>query len=309
MIHDSILSSIGHTPIIKINRLTQGFNVEILAKIEFFNPGGSVKDRIALAMIEDAEQKGLLQPNSLIVEPTSGNTGIGLAMVAASRGYRLLLTMPETMSIERRKILAAYGAQIVLTPGVEGMKGAVNRSREILSENPGAFSPSQFDNPANPSIHEKTTAREIIADLAGKTIDAAVFGVGTGGTITGVARALKKENIAAKIIAIEPTNSPMLSKGTAGPHKIQGIGAGFIPSILDRKLIDEILTVTNEEAMMTARNLARQEGLLVGVSAGAAMAGCLQLAKRCAPNDKKLTLLTLFPDSGERYLSTELYAY
>ncbi|NLI78643.1 MAG: cysteine synthase A [Candidatus Riflebacteria bacterium] len=307
MILSSILQAIGCTPLLRLARLGREEGCEILAKIESFNPGGSVKDRIALAMIEGAEREGKLRPGALLIEPTSGNTGIGLAMVAAVKGYRLILTMPETMSIERRKILAAYGAEIVLTPGAEGMKGAVRRAAELLAATPGAVSPSQFDNPHNPAAHERSTALEILEALEGKRVDAFVFGVGTGGTLTGIGRVIKARGMAAKLVAVEPAASPMLSEGRAGPHKIQGIGAGFVPGVLNRALVDEVVTVNNEEAMARARDLARHEGLLVGISSGAALAACLAWARRQAPAERPLTIVTLFPDTGERYLSTELF--
>ncbi|GAF24832.1 cysteine synthase A [Neomoorella thermoacetica] len=293
---------IGQTPILRLNRLVED-GMEVYLKIEFFNPGGSVKDRIALSMITAAEADGRLKPGDTIVEPTSGNTGIGLAMVAAVRGYRLILVMPETMSIERRKLLAAYGAEFVLTPGNLGMKGAVDKANELVRENPGYFMPQQFENPANPAIHRQTTAREILEQMDSK-VDAFVAGVGTGGTLTGVGEVLKKEIPGVRIVAVEPAASPVLSGGQPGPHKIQGIGAGFVPPVLRREVVDEIITVTNEDAMETARRLAREEGLLVGISSGAAAFAALQVARRLGRGKR---VLAIAPDTGERYLSTELF--
>ncbi|WP_338826680.1 cysteine synthase A [Neomoorella thermoacetica] len=293
---------IGQTPILRLNRLVED-GMEVYLKIEFFNPGGSVKDRIALSMITAAEADGRLKPGDTIVEPTSGNTGIGLAMVAAVRGYRLILVMPETMSIERRKLLAAYGAEFVLTPGNLGMKGAVDKANELVRENPGYFMPQQFENPANPAIHRQTTAREILEQMDSK-VDAFVAGVGTGGTLTGVGEVLKKEIPGVRIVAVEPAASPVLSGGQPGPHKIQGIGAGFVPPVLRREVVDEIITVTNEDAMETARRLAREEGLLVGISSGAAAFAALQVARRLGQGKR---VVAIAPDTGERYLSTELF--
>ncbi|MDN5326260.1 MAG: cysteine synthase [Moorella sp. (in: firmicutes)] len=293
---------IGQTPILRLNRLVED-GMEVYLKIESFNPGGSVKDRIALSMISAAEADGRLKPGDTIVEPTSGNTGIGLAMVAAVRGYRLILVMPETMSIERRKLMAAYGAEFVLTPGNLGMKGAVEKATELVRENPGYFMPQQFENPANPAIHRQTTAREILEQMDGK-VDAFVAGVGTGGTLTGVGEVLKKEIPGVRIVAVEPAASPVLSGGQPGPHKIQGIGAGFVPPVLRREVIDEIITVTNEDAMETARRLAREEGLLVGISSGAAAFAALQVARRLGQGKR---VVAIAPDTGERYLSTELF--
>ncbi|OIQ61251.1 cysteine synthase [Moorella thermoacetica] len=293
---------IGQTPILRLNRLVED-GMEVYLKIESFNPGGSVKDRIALSMISAAEADGRLKPGDTIVEPTSGNTGIGLAMVAAVRGYRLILVMPETMSIERRKLLAAYGAEFVLTPGNLGMKGAVDKANELVRENPGYFMPQQFENPANPAIHRQTTAREILEQMEGK-VDAFVAGVGTGGTLTGVGEVLKKEIPGVRIVAVEPAASPVLSGGQPGPHKIQGIGAGFVPPVLRREVIDEIITVTNEDAIETARRLAREEGLLVGISSGAAAFAALQVARRLGQGKR---VVAIAPDTGERYLSTELF--
>lgn len=293
---------IGQTPILRLNRLVDD-GMEVYLKIEFFNPGGSVKDRIALSMITAAEADGRLKPGDTIVEPTSGNTGIGLAMVAAVRGYRLILVMPETMSIERRKLLAAYGAEFVLTPGNLGMKGAVDKANELVRENPGYYMPQQFENPANPDIHRRTTAREILEQMNGK-IDAFVAGVGTGGTLTGVGEVLKKEIPGVRIVAVEPAASPVLSGGQPGPHKIQGIGAGFVPPVFSREVVDEIITVTNEDALETARRLAREEGLLVGISSGAAAFAALQVARHLGRGKR---VLAIAPDTGERYLSTELF--
>ncbi|HPC36707.1 MAG TPA: cysteine synthase A [Candidatus Marinimicrobia bacterium] len=302
-IHPNILTTIGKTPLVRINKLTKGTSAEILAKVEFFNPGGSVKDRIALNMIEDAEQRGILKKGMTIIEPTSGNTGIGLAMVAAVKGYRVVFVMPETMSIERRKILKQFDAQIILTPGNQGMSGAVAEA-ERLAQQDGYFMPGQFQNPANPEIHRKTTAREIIADLGDRTPDYFIAGVGSGGTITGVGEVLKQVYPDIQIIAVEPTGSPVLSGGKAGAHKIQGIGAGFIPEILNRDIINEIILVEDESAILTARRLATEEGILVGISAGANLFAALQIARR---NRHDCLIIVVFPDTGERYLSTELF--
>lgn len=304
MILKSITEKIGKTPLVHLQSLAEAGG-EIYAKIESANPAGSVKDRIALAMLDDAQSKGLIKPGCVIIEPTSGNTGIGLAMVAAVRGLRIILTMPETMSVERRKILRAYGAELVLTPGSEGMKGAIEKARQLVAEMPGAFSPGQFVNPANPAAHEQHTGPEIVEAIKGLEIDAFIFGVGTGGTLTGVGRCLRRHGINAPIIAVEPTASPVLSGGKPGPHKIQGIGAGFIPEILDVSLISEIIQITNEEAMEASRKLAKV-GLLSGISSGAALAACNKYLQ--AHTGKKLKVLTLFPSNGERYLSTELFA-
>jgi len=302
-LHSNILSTIGKTPLVRINRLSAGTSAEILAKIEFFNPGGSVKDRIALNMIETAEREGVLKPGMTIIEPTSGNTGIGLAMVAAVKGYRVIFTMPETMSIERRKILKHYGAQIILTPDNQGMAGAVAEA-ERIADQPGYFMPRQFSNPANPEIHRRTTALEIINDLGDFVPDFFVAGVGTGGTLTGNGEVLKQTYPDLKIIAVEPSASPVLSGGKPGLHKIQGIGAGFIPEVLNRNIIDEIIRVDNESAIQTAQRLAKAEGILAGISSGANMFAALQIAQRTR---NKCLIATVFPDTGERYISTELF--
>ncbi|GAB4271825.1 MAG: cysteine synthase A [Candidatus Rifleibacteriota bacterium] len=308
MILNDITGRIGNTSIVRLNRLTKDLNGEIFAKVEFSNPGGSVKDRIAKSMIEEAEKCGKLKPGDVIIEPTSGNTGIGLAMVAAAKQYRIILTMPDTMSIERRKILQAYGAELVLTPGSLGMKGAIEKANELVEAKGSAFSPGQFVNPANPAAHEFNTGPEIMRDIDCSRIDAFIFGVGTGGTLTGVGRCLRKNGIDAPIIAVEPEGSPVLSGGKPGPHKIQGIGAGFIPQILDTALISSVIQVSNEEAMETARELAKEEGLFVGISSGAAVAACLKYIRK-SNSSRKLRILTLFPSNGERYLSTELFAH
>ncbi len=299
----STLELIGSTPILQLRRLPQKQDATIWAKLECFNPGGSVKDRICLGMIEAAEKAGKIRQGATIVEPTSGNTGIGLAMVCVVKGYRLILTMPETMSIERRSLLAAYGAQVELTPGNEGMRGAIRRAEEIVQKNEGFFMPQQFKNPANPNTHRETTAKEILSQLQGE-IDAFVAGVGTGGTITGVGEVLKKKLRGVKIVAVEPARSPVLSGGNPGPHKIQGIGAGFVPDVLNTGIIDQIITVQDEEAAETARRMAREEGILVGISSGAAVFGALQVARELG---KGKTVVVILPDSGERYLSTGLF--
>jgi cysteine synthase A len=301
---EKITDLIGNTPLVRIKALGPDSKVTLLAKLESFNPFSSVKDRIGLAMIEDAEKRGVLKPGSVIVEPTSGNTGVALAAVAAAKGYRIILTMPETFSIERRKLLAAYGAELVLTEGPKGMKGAIAKAEEIVAATPGAFMPMQFDNPANPEIHRKTTAEEIWRDTDGK-VDIVVGGVGTGGTITGVAEALKKKKPSVKAVAIEPSDSPVISEGKAGPHKIQGIGPGFVPKVFNRAAIDEVLTVRHEDAGATSRKLAKEEGILVGISSGAALWAAIQIAKR--PESAGKTIVVILPDTGERYLSTWLF--
>ena len=303
-IAENIVQLVGRTPLVRLNRVTAGAPATVAAKLESFNPGGSVKDRIGANMIEVAEQEGRIGPDSLIVEPTSGNTGVGLALVCAAKGYRLILTMPDTMSIERRKLLAALGAELVLTPGAEGMKGAVRRAEEIAQQRPNAFVPQQFRNPANPDIHRTATAEEIWQDTEGK-VDALVAGVGTGGTITGVAGAIKSRKPGFLAIAVEPDGSPVLSGGEPGPHKIQGIGAGFIPDVLDVDLIDEVVRVTNEDAMGMARRLAREEGILAGISSGAAAFAAVQVAQR--PENEGKLIVVILPDTGERYLSTEVF--
>ena len=302
-IANTVLERIGTTPLVRINKLGST-HAEVVAKVEFFNPGGSVKDRIALAMIEAAEKGGLLRPGSLIIEPTSGNTGVGLALVAAVKGYKLILTMPETMSIERRKLAAAYGAEIVLTAGTDGMKGAIAKALELQKQYPGSFIPQQFENPANPAYHQLTTGPEIWQDTAGK-VDALVAGVGTGGTLTGTGEYLKAKNPDIKIYAVEPDTSPVLSGGTPGPHKIQGIGAGFVPKVLKTDLITGVITVSAEDAGKTAREAAAKEGLLVGISSGAALYAALELAQK--PEFAGKRIVALLPDTGERYLSTWLF--
>lgn len=299
---------IGNTPLLELERYNRKHELEarLIGKLEYFNPGGSVKDRVALSMIDDAERKGLLRPGALIIEPTSGNTGVGLALVAAVRGYTLILTMPETMSLERRNLLKALGAKIVLTPGADGMKGAIAKAEALKQENPGSIILQQFENPANPAAHIATTGEEIWRDTEGR-IDIFVAGVGTGGTVTGVGKALKKHNPNIRIVAAEPASSAVLSGGKAGPHKIQGIGAGFVPAIYDASVVDEVIPVDNDDAIRCSRELASAEGLLVGISAGAAIAAATQIAKR--PENRGKTIVALLPDTGERYLSTELYAF
>jgi cysteine synthase A len=304
-IANDVTELIGNTPLVRIRRLAQGAGADIAAKLEFYNPGHSVKDRIGWAMIEAAEQAGKIGPNTIIVEPTSGNTGIALAMVCAARGYRCRLVMPETMSQERRILLRAYGAELVLTPGPEGMLGAIRRAEEIVASDPNCFMPQQFNNPANPDVHRRTTAEEIWRDTDGK-VDILVAGVGTGGTITGVAEVIKARKPGFQAIAVEPEASPILSKGTKGPHPIQGLGAGFIPEVLNTKAYDEVITVKNEDAFETARAAAREEGLLVGISSGAALWAAIEVAKR--PENAGKLIVTIIPSFGERYLSTALYA-
>lgn len=306
-INKSLTELVGKTPLLEVTNYEKKHNLKatILAKLEYFNPAGSVKDRIAKAMIEEAEAKGLLNPNSVIIEPTSGNTGIGLASIAAAKGYRIILTMPETMSIERRNLLKAYGAELVLTEGAKGMKGAIARAEELAAETPNAFLPGQFVNPANPAIHKSTTGPEIWDDTDGK-VDIFVAGIGTGGTISGAGEYLKSKNPDLKIIAVEPFDSPVLSEGKAGPHKIQGIGAGFVPDTLNTGIYDEIFKVKNEEAFVTGREIARSEGVLVGISSGAALYAATEIAKR--PENEGKTIVVILPDTGERYLSTLLFS-
>jgi len=302
-VFEDITATIGYTPLVRINKLNSGKAI-ILAKLESFNPCGSVKDRIALSMIEVAQEKGLIKEGTVIVEPTSGNTGIGLACVCAAKGYKLTLTMPESMSIERRKLLKLFGAEIVLTPAEKGMAGAVKKAEELLAENANAFMPQQFTNPANPKTHRETTAKEILADSKGG-VDIFVCGVGTGGTITGCGEILKQYNENSKVVAVEPKDSPVLSGGRAGPHKIQGIGAGFVPGVLNTAIIDEIVQVSNENALETARQLACQEGILAGISSGAAMWAAIEISQR--PENEGKTIVVILPDTGERYISTELF--
>ncbi len=306
-VYQTITDLVGRTPLLEVTKLEaeEQTGAKIFAKLELLNPAGSVKDRVAVNMINDAEKRGALKPDSVIIEPTSGNTGIGLASVAAARNYRIIIVMPETMSIERRNLMKAYGAELVLTDGAKGMKGAIAKAEELAKEIPNSFIPSQFTNPANPAVHEATTGVEIWEDTDGK-VDIFVAGVGTGGTVSGVGRYLKSRNPAVKVVAVEPKTSPVLSEGKAGPHKIQGIGAGFVPETLDTKIYDEIIPVENEDAFATGRRIARTQGVLVGISSGAAMWAALQLAKR--PENKGKNIVVLLPDTGERYLSTAMFA-
>ena len=306
-IYTSADQLIGKTPLLELTQIekSEGLNAKILAKLEYFNPAGSVKDRIAKAMIDDAEAKGILKTGSTIIEPTSGNTGIGLASVAAARGYRIIIVMPETMSVERRQLMKAYGAELVLTEGAKGMKGAIAKAEELAKEIPGSFIPGQFVNPANPEVHERTTGPEIWEDTDGK-VDVFVAGVGTGGTITGTGRYLKKQNPNVKVVAVEPASSPVLGQGKAGSHKIQGIGAGFVPDVLDTKIYDEIISVENDDAFAAGKLVGKKEGVLVGISSGAAIWAAIELAKR--PENAGKTIVALLPDTGDRYLSTPLFA-
>ncbi len=305
-IYQQATELIGNTPLLQLNHFAaaHGLQATVLAKLEYFNPAGSVKDRVALNMLEDAERRGVLKPGAVIIEPTSGNTGIGLAAVAAARGYRVVLTMPETMSVERRKLLRAYGAELVLTDGAKGMKGAIEKAEKIAAQTPGGFIPGQFTNPANPAVHRATTGPEIWRDTDGK-VDIFVAGVGTGGTISGVGEYLKAQNPAVRVVAVEPASSPVLSKGVAGPHKIQGIGAGFVPDTLDTAVYDEVIAVENEDAFAAGREVARREGILVGISSGAALHAAALLALR--PENRGKMIVALLPDTGDRYLSTPLF--
>ncbi|MCR5478098.1 MAG: cysteine synthase A [Lachnospiraceae bacterium] len=306
-VYTSASDLVGHTPLVEVANIEKelGLQAKVLVKLEYFNPAGSVKDRIAKAMIEDAESRGVLKEGAVIIEPTSGNTGIGLAAIAAAKGYRIILTMPETMSVERRNILKAYGAEIVLTEGAKGMKGAIARAEELAKEIPGGFIPGQFVNPANPAAHKATTGPEIWEDTDGK-VDIFIAGVGTGGTVTGTGEYLKEQNPAVKVVALEPEDSPVLSEGRSGAHKIQGIGAGFVPDVLNTKVYDEVFRSSNEDAFATAKLLAKKEGILVGISSGAALFGAIELAKR--PENAGKTIVALLPDSGDRYYSTPLFA-
>ena len=307
-IYKSALDLIGNTPLMEVTNIERALGLEarILVKLEYLNPAGSVKDRVARAMIEDAEKKGLLKPGSAIIEPTSGNTGIGLAFIAAARGYRVILTMPDTMSVERRNILKAYGAEIVLTEGAKGMQGAIDKAEQLAKETPGSFIPAQFDNPANPAVHRAVTGPEIWRDTDGK-VDVFIAGVGTGGTLTGVGEYLKSQNPQIKVVALEPSASPVLSEGRSGPHKIQGIGANFVPKVLNTSVYDEIFKADHEASFAAAKLLARKEGILVGISSGAALHGAIELAKR--PENKGRTIVALLPDSGDRYYSTPLFSF
>ncbi|MGX8682963.1 MAG: cysteine synthase A [Bacteroidales bacterium] len=299
---------VGNTPLLELKNFSEkkGLQATVIAKLEYFNPAGSVKDRVALAMIEDAEAKGIIKPGATIIEPTSGNTGVGLAFVSSAKGYKLILTMPDTMSIERRNLLKALGAKVVLTPGSAGMKGAIAKAEELQASTPGSWIPQQFSNPANPAIHVKTTGEEIWRDTDGQ-VDIFVAGVGTGGTVSGIGQALKQHNPHVKIVAVEPASSPVLSGGQSGPHKIQGIGAGFVPANFHAEVVDEVLTIENDEAILASRQVAQTEGLLVGISSGASLAGAVKLAQR--PENQGKTIVALLPDTGERYLSTVLYAF
>jgi len=303
-IYNNITETIGKTPLVRLANIAKNIDAEIIGKLESFNPCGSVKDRIGYSMIKDAEEKDILKPGGTIIEPTSGNTGIGLAFIAAAKGYKLIITMPDTMSIERRQVLKLFGADIVLTPGEKGMKGAIEKAEELAKKTKGSFMPQQFKNPANPKIHRETTAEEIWNDTDGK-VDIVVSGVGTGGTLTGVAQVIKKRKPGFKVVAVEPFDSPVLSGGGPGPHKIQGIGAGFVPDVLDKELIDEIIKVKNEDAFSATKRLAKEEGILAGISSGAAIVAALEIGKR--PENKGKVIVVILPDTGERYISTDLF--